>query len=87
MIKAKRRRLDTAVEGQVFASQSDLARRWGCTLRTAATRIKAAGIPKYFFAATSVRYSLKDVIDYENRVLGEGFLKRSEQLKRLSSTQ
>lgn len=83
--KAKARRADSAADGGVFCSRYDLCRRWGSTMRTTVSRIKAANIPEYVFTGQSVRYKLEDVVSYENQALARGFLKRSEQLKRLEA--
>jgi hypothetical protein len=82
VFKAKaKRRLDSAIAGGIFASQRDLEARWGCNPKTAATRIKAAGLPAYLFSGTSVRYRISDVEAYERQVLARGFEKRAEQLR------
>jgi hypothetical protein len=89
-LKAKRakakRRLDSAIAGGVFLSRADLCERWGCVMATALTRIKKGGIREYVFpGGQSVRYRLDDILEYENKALAQGFLKRAEQLTREGS--
>jgi hypothetical protein len=85
-LKAKRaktkRRLDSAIAGGTFVSQRDLENRWGCNARTAATRIKAAGLAQYLFSEKSIRYKLSDIEAYEHQVLARGFEHRAAQLRR-----
>jgi hypothetical protein len=59
------RRPNSAQAGGAFLTILDLMNRWGLERRTTQLRLREAGIASYRFTDQIVRYSLTDVVRYE----------------------
>ena len=67
-VKKKRtwtRRPTSAVAGGAFVTIQDVALRWGVTHYTALKRIREAGIKAYNFSDQCIRYSISDLVRFE----------------------